>query len=282
MTLGEWLASARSVLERSGCPDPAIDASWMLEDGLELSRVQARLQRDRALTEAEEARLGEMLSRRASGEPVQYVTGRADFMGFRFFVDARVLIPRADTENLVEGAVAFLRDARKERPLQVLDLCAGSGAIGLSILKLCPFVRATLADVSPGALAVARQNAAALDVRAEFVEGDLFEPLAGRRFDLIACNPPYIPRGELPGLQREVLREPQLALDGGEDGLDFYRRVAREAPAHLERRGAIFLEVGAGQARQVRAMLQEALAGAETGIIDDLSGIERVVWARSC
>lgn len=281
MTIMNWLAGARARLEASGCPDPAVDAAWLLEDGLGLSRVQARLQRQRELAPEEAQRLDALLARRAAGEPVQYVTGRADFMGLRFYVDARVLIPRPDTENLVEAAARWLNARRAPgRTLRVLDLCAGSGAIGLSLARLCPSVRVALADLSADALAVARRNAADLGIAAECLQGDLFAPVAGRTFDLIACNPPYIPRGELAGLQREVRREPAIALDGGADGLDFYRRLAAESGAHLAPGGAAFLEVGIGQARAVRALLEAALAPRETGILNDLNGIERVVWAQ--
>ena len=283
MTLDAWLMEARQRLRAAGCPDPAIDAAWLLEDGLGLSRIEARLQRARALTAAEAERLEAMLARRAAGEPVQYVTGRADFMGYTFYVDSRVLIPRADTENLVEFAAECLRAryAEARRPLAVLDVCTGSGAIGLSLAKLCPFARVTLADLSADALAVAARNAAALGVDAALVQGDLFAPVAGHAFDLIACNPPYIPRGDLDGLQREVRREPRLALDGGTDGLDFYRRIAAEADALLAPGGSIVLEVGIHQADMVRQMLADSpIAPKATGIRKDLQGIDRVVWAQ--
>ena len=283
MTLDAWLMEARQRLQAAGCPDAAVDAAWLLEDGLGLSRIEARLQRARALTAAEAERLEAMLARRAAGEPVQYVTGRADFMGYTFYVDSRVLIPRADTENLVEFAAECLRAryAEARRPLAVLDVCTGSGAIGLSLAKLCPFVRVTLADLSADALAVAARSAAALGADAALVQGDLFAPVAGHAFDMIACNPPYIPRGDLDGLQREVRREPRLALDGGTDGLDFYRRIAAEADALLAPGGSIVLEVGIHQADMVRQMLADSpIAPNATGIRKDLQGIDRVVWAQ--
>ncbi len=281
MTLGGWLDWAREALRASGCPDPAIDARWLLEDGLDLTPAQVRQRRDEPLAEEQLHLLDRLLARRCSGEPVQYVTGRADFMGLRFYVDSRVLIPRPDTETLAEAAEGFLRSLYRElsEPLSALDLCAGSGAIGLSLARRNPFCRVALADLSPEALEVARINAANLKVQAELVQGDLFAPLSGRRFHLIACNPPYILRGGLEGLQREVQREPRLALDGGADGLDFYCRLAREAGAHLLPGGGLFLEVGQGQAREVRDMLLEGLSPRETGILSDLQGVERVVWA---
>ena len=284
MTQAQWLAQARQRLEASGCPDPEIDAEWLLEHVLGIAdRRVLRAQRAAALAPEAQARLEALLIRREAGEPVQYITGVAWFYGEAFSVDPRVLIPRADTENLVEAAARFLNDRarRTAASLDVLDLCTGSGAIGLMLARLCPAVRATLSDLSADALAVARRNGADLGVDAELLQGDLFAPLSGRRFDLIACNPPYIPRGDLDGLQREVRHEPTLALDGGADGLDFYRRLAAEAGEHLVPGGRIYLEVGAGQARDVQALLRASLRPADGGIIDDLNGIARVVWCET-
>ena len=284
MTQRQWLEQARTRLEAHGCPDPAVDAEWLLEAELgTLENPAPPRERHLELTESQASRLEELLLRRCAGEPVQHITKIAWFYGYPFHVDPRALIPRADTENLVEAAEQFLRRRAAEqpqRPLTALDLCTGSGAIGLSLAKRLPCLLATLTDLSPDALAVARLNAGRLGVRAEFLPGDLFAPVTGRRFDLIACNPPYIPSAELAGLQREVQREPALALDGGEDGLDFYRRIAAAVDDHLLPGGGVFLEVGIGQAQAVLALLQAALAPRKSGVIRDLNGIERVVWAQ--
>ncbi len=164
---------------------------------------------------------------------------------------------------------------------RVLDLCTGSGAIGISIKTLVPGASVTLADVSRDALEVAHRNAHDLNADVEIRHGDLFRAVGRDKFDLIASNPPYIPRGELDTLQKEVQYEPLLALDGGEDGLELYRRIAKEAPAHLNAEGRIYLEVGAGEADAVLALIQENIDCAESGVINDLNGIPRVVWARS-
>ena len=191
--------------------------------------------------------------------------------GLEFYVDRRVLIPRQDTETLCEAALAFLRDRAAPR---VLDLCAGSGAIGLSLAKLCPQARVTLADVSADAGAVMEENRRRLGVEAEIVRGDLFAPVAGQRFDLIACNPPYIRTGELDGLQAEVQREPRLALDGGADGLAFYRRIAATYQDHLAAGGALFLEIGWDEAEAVRALFGSGR------LLRDLNGRDRVIEIR--
>lgn len=278
MTIGEWLRHAKDALAESGCPDPQIDSRWIAEDTLGLSRSEMHFETDRSLSPEEHERLEALLQRRVQGEPVQYLLHSACFMGLNFYVDSRVLIPRQDTETLVEAVIVALRQLEKPR---MLDLCAGSGAIGLSVRTLVPGADVTLADCSRDALEVVRENARRLGVDVDIRHGDLFRAVWHQKFDLIASNPPYIPTGDLPLLQREVQREPQLALDGGGDGLEFYRRIAADAPEHLNPGGSIYLEVGAGQADAVRALLTERMECAEAGAINDLNGIPRVVWARS-
>lgn len=278
MTIGEWLRHAKDALAESGCPDPQIDSRWIAEDTLGLSRSEMHFETERSLSPEEHEQLEALLQRRVQGEPVQYLLHSACFMGLNFYVDSRVLIPRQDTETLVEAVIVALRQLEKPR---MLDLCAGSGAIGLSVKTLVPGADVTLADCSRDALEVVRENARRLGVDVEIRHGDLFRAVWHQKFDLIASNPPYIPTGDLPLLQREVQREPQLALDGGGDGLDFYRRIAADAPEHLNPGGSIYLEVGAGQADAVRALLTEHMECAEAGAINDLNGIPRVVWARS-
>ena len=278
MNISEWLARAESQLTASGCPDPQVDARWMAEDTLGMTRTELKFESDRAIPVDALSRLEGMLSRRCAGEPVQYILGSADFMGLKFEVGPAVLIPRQDTETLVEAAMIDLQ-GRSDDP-SVLDLCAGSGCIGLSLASLAPGARVTLSDISREALEIARRNAHALSVKAELKHGDLFRAVGRERFDLIASNPPYIPRRELGDLQREVQFEPRLALDGGADGLDFYRAIAADASKHLNPGGSIYLEVGIGQAEAVLALLKAGLPCLEAGTIRDLNGIERVVFAK--
>ena len=278
MIISDWLAGAVALLRESGCPDPEVDARWMAEDALGLTRADLKFEGERAIPEDAQKRLDAMLERRCAGEPVQYILGTADFMGLRFEVGPGVLIPRQDTETLVEAALIALQGGGPAP--SVLDLCAGSGCIGLSLASLAPHAQVTLADVSRDALEIARRNMHALGVKAELRHGDLFAAVRHERFDLIASNPPYIPRGELAGLQKEVQYEPRLALDGGVDGLDFYRRIAQEAGDHLNPGGSLWLEVGAGEAPAVLDLLKSRLACAEAGTVKDLNGIERVVFAR--
>ena len=278
MNISEWLKRAQERLTATGCPDPAIDARWIAEDALGMTRQSLVFESDRAIPHGQLTRLESMLDRRAAGEPVQYILGSADFMGLKFRVGHGVLIPRQDTETLVEAALIELRQ-RPGAPA-VLDLCAGSGCIGLSLASLAPNARLTLSDISPEALEIARANQRELGVRAELRQGDLFAAVGRDRFDLIVSNPPYIPRAELEGLQREVRFEPRIALDGGLDGLDFYRRIARHAAEHLNPGASVFLEVGVSEAPAVLEMLKAHLPCVQAGTVKDLNGVERVVWAK--
>lgn len=278
MTIGEWIKHAAAALEGADCPDPAVDSIWIAEDVLKMNRANLRFKEHAPLEEDALAELNECLNRRISGEPVQYILHRADFMGLKFYVDKRVLIPRQDTETLVENAVVELQG--KAEP-QVLDLCCGSGCIGLSIKTLVPQAKVTLADISADALDVAKKNARELDAEVVFRHGDLFKAVGKGKFDLIASNPPYIPSADMEVLQKEVRFEPELALFGGEDGLDFYRRIAENASAHLNEGGALLMEVGEGEAPDVLALVRQHMDCEDSGIIRDLNGIERIVWARS-
>ena len=278
MTIGDWLRHAAETLTESGSPDPQVDSKWIAEDILRMTPSELHFQLDRALDAGTYAQLETLLKRRANGEPLQYILGGAYFMGLRFSVDKRVLIPRQDTETLAESAIIALRGMKKPR---VLDLCTGSGAIGISIKTLIPSAEVTLADVSRDALDVAHKNAHDLNADVDIRHGDLFKAVGRDQFDLIASNPPYIPRGDIDALQKEVQYEPLLALDGGEDGLDVYRRIAKEAPAHLKPEGYVYLEVGIGQADAVLLLIRENIDCAESGVINDLNGVPRVVWARS-
>lgn len=278
MTIGEWIRQAAASLEKAGCPDPAVDSMWIAEDILKMTRANLRFEEHSVLDSGKLAELNACLERRMAGEPVQYILERADYMGLKFYVDRRVLIPRQDTETLVENAIIELQGRHEPR---VLDLCCGSGCIGLSIASLVPQAKVTLSDISGDALDVAKKNAKALDADVAFKHGDLFKAVGKEKFDLIASNPPYIPAADMEVLQKEVRFEPELALYGGEDGLDIYRRIAAEASAHLNDGGALLMEVGEGEAKDVLKLVQENMDCEDSGIIRDLNGIERIVWARS-
>lgn len=278
MTVSEWLSSAAAALEASGCPDPSVDSRWIAEDMLKMTSAELRFAALNELSDEQLSTLNACLERRKMGEPVQYILGRADFMGLKFHVDKRVLIPRQDTETLVEAAIVELQRSGGRK---VLDLCTGSGAIGLSIQSLIADAKVTLSDVSIGALEVAEKNAKALEVNVSLRHGDLFKAVGREKFDLIVSNPPYLRTDEMEELQREVRFEPAIALEAGEKGMDFYERIAKDAPKHLNPAGAIYLETGCEQARDVLELLRENIDAEDSGVICDLCGKERVAWARS-
>ena len=215
---------------------------------------------------ADEAWLAEAVQRRLAGEPLQYILGEWEFMGLPFFVGRSALIPRQDTETLCETALSWL----KNRPgASVLDLCCGTGCIGVSLSKLGG-ARVAFADISPEALSLARENAGKNGVSGAFYESDLLTNVPGV-YDLIACNPPYLTGAEMAHRQRELTFEPVLALYGGEDGLDFYRRLAAEWGKHVHPGGLLLLEIGCTQGEAV----QQLFPGAR--IEKDICGLDRVV-----
>lgn len=278
MTFGEWIAAARAELERAGNPDAQVDARLLVCGLFDLAPGRLAGICGQEMPAALRAELDRRLDRRLSGEPLQYIEGTAYFMGLKFIVNSHVLIPRQDTETLCEQALTFLRGYTGA---EVLDLCTGSGAIAISVARLQPGLRVTATDMSSDALSVASENAHLNGVYVRFMQGDLFEPVAGERFDAILCNPPYLTADDMVHLQTEVACEPRMALFGGEDGLMFYRRLAHEVYGHLKPGGYALFEVGDGQAAEVLRLMSENAMCAASGTVKDLSGVERVVWIRS-
>jgi release factor glutamine methyltransferase len=262
-----------------GLASPRLDAELLAAHALGLTRVQLYTQFDRPLLAAELGALRELVKRRQGGEPVAYITGRKEFWSLDLAVDARVLVPRPDSETAVEDALARL-DAAAVVAARIADVGTGSGAIALALARARPDLAVFAGDVSPDALAVARGNAERLGLAVTFVEGDLLAPLRPHApFHLVVANLPYLPTADLPGLPPEVRCEPRLALDGGADGLDLVRPLVGQAGEVLVPGGALVLEVGAGQAPAVSALLRAA-GLEEVRSVRDLAGIERVVSGR--
>jgi len=255
-----------------------LDAELLLGEALGLDRIKLIMESERPLANAELVRYRELIKRRRSGEPIAYILGRREFFALPFRVDRRVLIPRPDTEVLVEVAL----EATRERYMfgRQLDLCTGSGCVAVAFAKQRPTWHITAVDLSPEAAAVARENAVRAGVvhHVAVLEGDLFEPLLpGERFELITANAPYIPSGDIPGLEVDVREfEPHLALDGGADGLDIVQRIIQEAPRFLATEGVLALEIGHDQAPRVASLL-EAAGYQNVARTRDLAGFERVV-----
>jgi release factor glutamine methyltransferase len=256
---------------------PRLSAELLLAHALKCDRVRLYLDFEKPIGEAELAAFRELVRRRADGEPTAYVLGTREFFGHAFTVGPAVLVPRPETEALVEAALAALPP---EGPASVLDLCTGSGAIAVSVALGRPGARVVATDVSEEALAVARANAERLGAVVEFAHGDLWAAVHGDgRFDVVVSNPPYIPSGELAGLSREVRREPCIALDGGPDGLDVLRKVVAGAPARLAPGGTLAVELHEGHAERVVALCREVgFESAEAR--KDLAGLPRYVVAR--
>jgi release factor glutamine methyltransferase len=270
------LAWTQKRFAERGLPSPRLDAEVLLAHALSTTRVALYTAFDKPLEEGELAAYRELIRRRLAGEPVAYVVGEQEFWSLPLLVDPRVLVPRRDTETLVEVALRLAPAARR-----VADIGTGSGAIVLALLKELPEAVAIAVDSSEGALEVARANAArhGLAARVTFVRGDLLAPTDGV-FDLVVSNPPYVPRGDLAGLAPEVRREPQAALDGGPDGLELLRRLPMEARARLAPGGVLAVEHGFDQGAAVRAIFEAAgFAGVATA--RDLAGQERVTSGSS-
>lgn len=277
-TIQRVLAWTGDYFKKKGLDAPRLTAELLLAHTLRCDRVRLYMDLDRPLDKAELAAYRGLVERRAAGEPTFYILGAKEFFGRRFAIDARVLTPRPETELVVEAALERLpADATGT----VLDLCTGSGCIGLTLAAERPGLRVTLVDASADALEVARANASALGVadRVEVLLGDLWAPVAGRSFQMIVSNPPYVESGAIAGLRPEVRREPRLALDGGKDGLDLLRRIVAGAPAALEPGGWLFLEIGERQGAALMGLFTGA-GLADGAIRKDLAGLERIALAR--
>ncbi len=275
-TIGAILTWTKQYFGEKGVDNPRLDAEVLLSHILGRDRLYLYVNFEQPLEPAELAAFREAVKKRARRVPVAYITGNREFMGLRFEVSPAVLIPRPDTEILAEAAGKRLK--AMTRPV-ILDIGTGSGAIIISLLHQVPEARGVAVDVSADALAMAKENAVKLGVagRVEFRQGDLLAPVAGQKFAAIVSNPPYIPEAELGGLAPELAHEPRLALAGGRDGLDFYRRIVAGAGGHLAAGGFVALEVGAGQARAVGDLANPDSGLRPAEIVKDYAGIDRVV-----
>lgn len=276
-TIGSILKWTEQYFGTRGIDSPRLDAEVLLSHVLGKERIYLYVHFDEPLEAPELAAYREYIKQRVARQPVAYIIGRREFMGLSFRVTPAVLVPQPDTEILVQAALDRLAAKPAAR---VADIGTGSGAIVLSLLYYRKELQASAVDISADALAVAAENAASLGVaeRVMFCEGDLLAPLAGQQFDAIVSNPPYIPTADIAGLAPEVrTAEPMGALDGGADGLVFYRRLVADAPALLASDGFLAMEVGIHEAAPVAALAQASGAFARTEVLKDLAGIERVV-----
>jgi release factor glutamine methyltransferase len=279
-TVARVLRWAADDFRKRNNPSPRLDAELLLCVALGTDRVHLVLDSDKQLLEAELGRYRELIRRRRSGEPIAYILGRREFYGLDFVVDRRGLVPRPDTEPLVE--VALERTRTRSMHGRALDLCTGTGCVGIAFAKARPTWRVLATDVSPATAELAWENARRLGVAFTLgVDvGDLFAPVSGQRFELVLANPPYIPSGELAGLMPDVRDfEPRLALDGGADGLDLVRRIVAGARSHLAAGGILAVEVGHDQAQRTRELFEQA-EFLEISVRRDYGGRERIVSGR--
>ena len=282
MTLRELLAEGEHVLQTAGIEDWKMDAWYLLEETLEVTRTRYLVDSGKAVSEEEKTRYLEQIDKRASHIPLQHLTGHQEFMGLDFQVSEDVLVPRQDTEVLVEEALKYVHSGMK-----LLDMCTGSGCILLSIVKLaaelngCKEVTGTGVDLSEKALKIAQENRRnlGLEQTTALLQSNLFERVNGT-YDMIVSNPPYIPTRVIKGLDEEVrLHDPFIALDGDEDGLKFYRIITDKARDYLNKDGYLCYEIGHDQAAKVSDILS-SYGYNDIRVIKDLAGLDRVVVAR--
>jgi release factor glutamine methyltransferase len=273
-------------LAKAGIPSARLDAEVLLAHALGGTREQLIAAQSLTLGDAQVERYLDLLRRRSEREPVAYILGHQEFWSLDFHVTPDVLIPRPESERLVEIALEIAVKNSPARPLRILDLGTGSGAIAVSLAKELPRALVWATDRCAAALTVARSNARrhGVEDRIHFLHGDLWAAVddAAEKFDLIVANPPYIPSAEIDRLEPEVSRwEPRGALDGGMDGLDFYRRIALRAHSYLAPSGAVALEIGADMGTKVPPLFIEFNGSAEIEVAQDYSGRDRVVLART-
>lgn len=277
MTYREVYQEGVKVLTEAAIAEAALDARLLLEYVCKTDRNTLLAHGDREVTGEEQAQYLETIARRAAHVPLQHITGEQEFMGLTFAVNNKVLVPRQDTEVLVEEVMRNLHDG-----MRILDMCTGSGCILLSLLQYSNDCTGVGVDLSPDALAVARGNYERIrqqkpEMEASFLESDLFTRVEGR-YDIIVSNPPYIRSDVIPNLMPEVRDyEPMMALDGTEDGLFFYREITKKAKDYLNRGGMLYYEIGCDQAEEVCAIM-ETEGFREIEVVKDFAGLDRVVY----
>ena len=279
MTIKELLNQGTIMLKNEEIEGPKNKARAILQHTLKMSREHIIIYDDKIVTDGDREEYIKNIKRLILGEPLQYITGIQEFMKLNFIVTKDVLIPQPDTEILVEEVIDIAKNI--ENPM-VLDLGTGSGAIAISIAKNIPNVKIYATDISKKALEIAKQNAKLNGVlnNIEFVESNLFDKLKNLKFDIIVSNPPYIKTDEIKTLPKDVQQEPIIALDGGKDGIDFYRKIYKNGYSYLNRQGYLCVEIGYNQKREVLKIIEEQKRYVETYYKKDLCQNDRVIITR--
>lgn len=278
MNIKQALEEARNILKSNNFEDSNIIAKELLSYVLKKDRVYLTINSDTALTDTEYAEFIKYIEQIIDGKPLQYITQKQEFMGMKFFVNEDVLIPQPDTEILVETVLDICKRYGKQS-LRILDLCTGSGAIAISLSKILN-TQVFASDVSTKALEVAEKNNVLNNSKVEFIESNLFEQINGEKFDIIVSNPPYIKNEEIKSLSKQVQNEPYIALAGGEDGLDFYRKIIDEAYKHINKNGYLCLEIGYDQKEDLIKLIKQNENYEYENCIKDLSNNDRCIIAK--
>ena len=278
MNIKQALEEARNILKSNNFEDSNIIAKELLSYVLKKDKVYLTINSDTALTDTEYAEFTKYIEQIIDGKPLQYITQKQEFMGIDFFVNEDVLIPQPDTEILVETVLDICKKYDKQS-LRILDLCTGSGAIAISLSKILN-TQVFASDVSTKALEVAEKNNVLNNSKVEFIESNLFEQINGEKFDIIVSNPPYIKNEEIKLLSKQVQNEPYIALAGGEDGLDFYRKIIDEAYKHINKNGYLCLEIGYDQKEDLIKLIKQNENYEYENCIKDLSNNDRCIIAK--
>ncbi|MCX5695604.1 MAG: peptide chain release factor N(5)-glutamine methyltransferase [Candidatus Omnitrophica bacterium] len=253
------------------------EAELLFSDCLGCQRVDLYLNKDKCLSRKDAAFISSALSRRIKGEPIQYILGKTEFMGLELKVNRNVLIPRPETERLVETAIEY---ANRENPTRVLDLGTGSGCIAVALAKYLKDLEIDASDIAPEALSVAKENALLHAAKINFIRSDLFDKLEYKEYGIIVSNPPYIAEDQIRKLQPQLQFEPKVALDGGSDGLDFYRKIILKAAGYLKRSGLLIMEIGFQQKKDLEKIFDSQKLLEIIKVVQDYNDIERVMVAR--
>ena len=274
MTIKQAITKGMIMLKSNNVESPKLKARLLLQYVLDKPRQYIIVYDNKEIDKQQQWQYFVNIEKLTKGIPLQHITHRQEFMKMDFFVDENVLIPRSDTEILVEEVKKI---AQKYNSPRILDLCTGSGAIAISLKKFVPNADITAVDISEKALEIAQKNAEKLEAKINFVKSDLFDKLDNKKFDIIVSNPPYIRKDEIKKLSEEVQKEPKIALDGGEDGLDFYRIIAEQAINYLKTGSFLCFEIGYNQKNDVIKIIEDEQNYKNTYCKKDLYGNDRII-----
>ncbi len=274
MTIKQAITKGMIMLKSNNVESPKLKARLLLQYVLDKPRQYIIVYDNKEIDKQQQWQYFVNIEKLTKGVPLQHITHRQEFMKMDFFVDENVLIPRPDTEILVEEVIKI---AQKYNSPRILDLCTGSGAIAISLKKFVPNADITAVDISEKALEIAQKNAKKLETKINFLKSDLFDKLDNKKFDIIVSNPPYIRKDEIKKLSEEVQKEPKIALDGGEDGLDFYRIITEQAINYLKTGSFLCFEIGYNQKNDVIKIIEDEQNYKNTYCKKDLYGNDRII-----